>query len=164
MRTTVKHPVWGTVVYDEGFWSGKREIWINGYPLTKKDRKTFLFADGGAVKTVRVKGSYYTGLSLLLDGEELVMVEKPTWYEITASVLILVVNLIWGNSVTLCSIIPIVGGAIGGGISGVMGMLNLVAMRASKSPWVKLAIWAGMLFVTMFICFVIGLLILAFIA
>ena len=39
------------------------------------------------------------------------------WYEYILALIIPIFVLTWGNSVYLCSIFPIVGGAIGGAIS-----------------------------------------------
>ena len=75
-----------------------------------------------------------------------------------------VLIIVWGNNVALCSIVPIVGGAIGGAISGVMGVLNLYAMRSVKNVGIKLAIFAGMLVATFGICYVLALLLLSALA
>ena len=60
-------------------------------------------------------------------------------------------------SAALCSIIPIVGGAIGGA----MAVTNLTMMRNAKSLQAKIDVWLGMLVGTFFICFPIAYLILS---
>ena len=46
------------------------------------------------------------------------MKKKNSVFEIVLSILIFAFVMVWGNSAKLCAIFPIVGGAIGGGISG----------------------------------------------
>ena len=65
--------------------------------------------------------------------------------------------LVWGNVPALCEIIPVVGGAIGGGISGLMACITLFLMRNTKKVSHKLLIWLGFLIGTFTICFAIAL-------
>ena len=99
----------------------------------------------------------YTGICLKI-GEETVEVEqKATWYETACSISVFVLIMVWGNSSYLCSIVPIVGGAIGGAVSGAMGFTNLLLMKACKNVALKLAVWAAMLIATLIVCFVLAL-------
>ena len=78
------------------------------------------------------------------------------WYEICCSALICVFVLTWGTSPSLCRIFPIVGGAIGGGISGMTACMNLFLMRETKKVSFKLLIWLGMFLGTIAVCFLIA--------
>ena len=78
-----------------------------------------------------------------------------TWYEIACSISIFALILVWGNSEYLYSILPVVGGAVGGA----MGFMNLLAMKSCKSVPAKLAVWVAMLLATLFLCFAVALVI-----
>ena len=95
-------------------------------------------------------------MKLVIGGETIALVPAATWYEIVCSVLIFAFVLVWGNSVALCSIFPIVGGALGGAVSGAMAIVNLYVMKSVKNIWVKLGLWLGFLVATLAICFVLA--------
>jgi len=70
--------------------------------------------------------------------------------------------LIWSNSTALATaFFPIVGGAIGGAISGLTACLCIMLMKNTKKIWLKLLIWAGLLFATVLVCYLIAALILS---
>ena len=158
MRSIVQHETLGPIVYEESFWLGKKKILINNTPLIKQNKKLFLYPMGETSKTVQVTGNFATGTKLVIDGETIEMTPSAKWYEIACSVFIFVLNIIWGNSVALCTILPIAGGAIGGAISGVLALANVVAMKSVKSVPLKLVIWLGMVVAMLFLCFVAALL------
>lgn len=78
------------------------------------------------------------------------------WYEIVLSVLPVALILIWGNSAALVSIVPVVGGALGGLISGIIAVLNLLIVKGVKPIWLKILISIGMLAAAFLLCFLIG--------
>ena len=155
MRSIMQHETLGPIVYEENFWTGKKNILINNTPLIKQKKKLYLYSDGTTSKTVHVMGNFVTGTKLVIDGETIEITPRAKWYEIACSIFIFALNMIWGNSVALCSIFPIVGGAIGGGISGIIAMGNLLAMKSVKSVALKLVIWLAMLAAMLFICFLV---------
>jgi hypothetical protein len=63
--------------------------------------------------------------------------------------------MIWGNSQALCSIIPMVGGAIGGGLSGLAGVL-CVSMMREKTTGQKILISLLATVITFLICAALG--------
>ncbi len=157
MKATIQHSIYGEITYDESFWSGKKTLFVNGTPLDKMDKKTFALNREGRKILFSIQGNFLSGTKLLVDGESLQITPPAKWYEIACSVFIFVLILIWGNSVALCSILPVVGGAIGGGISGMMAILNLFAMKSTQKLWLKLVIWLVILLATFFICFEIAM-------
>lgn len=72
------------------------------------------------------------------------------------SVLPFALILIWGNSAALVSIVPVVGGALGGLISGIIAVLNLLIVKGVKPIWLKILISIGMLAAAFLLCFLIG--------
>ncbi len=153
MNKVVKSDKYGEITYNENFWIGRKNVSINGTPLKKIDKNTFETADS---QRVVVKGNYLYGVKLLFGADSVQIMPTVKWYEIVLALLPLVFDLVWGNSVTLCGIIPIVGGAIGGLISGLMAAVSLLLMRMFDSPWVKIGIGLAMLAATFGICAAIG--------
>ena len=160
MIKTIVHPVWGKVTYEESIWSGAKYLYINGQPLMKLDRNTFLVNKEEKIYAY-VKGSYLSGVTVVIKGEAMEIIPKAKWYEWISCVLIFVLNLVWGNSRALCSIVPIVGGAVGGAISGLAMVLYMYFVRKTRKWWKKLLIWLGVMAGTFLVCFVVASLILA---
>ena len=157
MKRIIEHPVYGQIEYNENIWTGKKDISINGVKLIKDKKNTYIYDTGENKISVSVQGSVFAGIQLVV-GKDIIEIEKKSaWYETACSIAIFVLVLIWGNNTYLCSIVPIIGGAIGGAISGGMGILNLRAMKSVKNVAVKLAVWLAMLIATLGICFVFGI-------
>ncbi len=121
----------GLVEYDENFWTGKRTIKINGVLLTKKDKKTYIYNDGNERKSITVKGVYVSGITLIMDGVEVELEEKPKWYEYLFMILILVGG------------IAFIGGAVGGAIGGILAFGYMALSKPQKNPAVKIALGIG---------------------
>ncbi len=68
--------------YTENFWTGKRTIIVNSTELEKQNKRTFLMtAEDGTVKQCSVTGSFLTGVKLVIEGGETVVLAKNTWYD-----------------------------------------------------------------------------------
>ena len=157
MKQIIEHPVYGQIKYSENIWTGKRDISINGVKLIREKKNVYIYDTGENKISVSVQGSIFAGIQLAV-GKDIIEIEKKSaWYETACSIAIFVLVLIWGNNTYLCSIVPIIGGAIGGAISGGMAILNLRAMKSVKNVAVKLAVWLAMLIATLGICFVLGM-------
>lgn len=46
MSITIPHAKYGTIVYDENIWTGKRTLLCNNTPCTKLGRNSFQMEDG----------------------------------------------------------------------------------------------------------------------
>ena len=158
MKKVVQSEKYGEITYNENFWIGRKSVDVNGAPLKKLDKKTFETADG---ERVTVKGNYLYGVKLLIGADTIDIMPTVKWYEIVLALLPFIFVMVWGNSVALCRVVPVVGGAIGGLISGLMAAVSLLAMRSIKSVWGKIGIAAVALGVTFGICAGIGHAILA---
>ncbi len=132
MKNTILHPIYGPISYEEGFWSGKKTIYIGGTQLQKVNKTTFSWFNGVRHEEVKMTGNAFLGVTLTLRGEKIVVWPKPLWYDWVLSILPLLVLLIWGNSVMLNSILPVVGGAIGAGIGGGALALGMILMRGKN--------------------------------
>lgn len=156
MKSVVNVPDIGTVEYEESIWTGKKQIAINGKPLKKIDKKTFVYNNGSGDIRVFITGNFLSGAKLLIGNKNVAVTAAAKWYEILCSVLIVAFVMIWGNSVVLCSIIPIIGGGIGGAISAMFAIFNLFLMKSTKNVLLKLLIFVGMFVANFAVCFMIG--------
>ena len=152
MKTTVCSESFGEIIYEENAWTGKKDLSINGVQLNKTSKKTFEYNNGESVTTVTLKGSVMSGVTATIGDETVKIVTAPQWYEIALSVFIFAFVLVWGNSVALCSIFPIVGGAIGGAISGALAVVNLMVVKNIKNIGGKILVSIGIFVLTVAIC------------
>lgn len=149
MKQTIQHETYGEILYEESVLSGKKSIAMGGVPLEKVSKKEFKMQDG---TTVTVNGNFLLGATVNVKGETIGLFPKVKWYEIVLCILPLLLTLTWGNSTTLCAIIPVVGGAIGGAIGGIFSVLGLYGIRLVKPIWLKILIALVSLGATFGIC------------
>ena len=149
MKSTVIHPTLGEITYEENFWTGKKQLAINGVLLQKQNKKTFAYATAEGTLLFQIKGSAVSGAKLIFGNEVLQLTPPPTWYEILCTVLF-IIPILWGNIVSLCEIFPIIGGAIGGAVYGVMALVTLTVMKEMPKVWQKLLVFA-LLFLASFV-------------
>lgn len=153
MRLVIEHADHGIIEYDESFWTGKKSLYINGAPLQKVSKKVFVTPAG---ERMTVEGNYLTGSYISSGTDRIQLAPAVKWYEVVLSLLPFVFILIWGNSVSLCEIVPVIGGGIGGFISGVMSVTNLFLIKSVKPVWLKIFITAGMFAGTFLVCFLMA--------
>ena len=154
---TFEHEKYGTITYDENFWSGKKKIFFGDVELIKKAKKLYVWNDGENDVEVRLQGGYLSGVKIYIGNEEICVIPQPQWYEVACSIFIFAFVLVWGNSVALCSIFPIVGGAIGGAVSGLGAVISLLLMKKAKTISGKLFAWLCTFVATLLICFIIAI-------
>lgn len=164
MKLQLSHDTYGELVYDENFWTGKRRITVGGKELTKSKRNTYVYKDLNTSITVVLKGSLLFGLTAKINDEaEQVLALPPKWYEFVIVACIFSIGIILGNFPVHLAF-PVVGGAVGGGISGVMAVLALLLMKPVKKVNLKILIGIGVLALNFFVCHVVALLFLAALA
>lgn len=154
MKYEINSDKYGNIIVTESFWTGKRKVYINGRPLNKIDKSTFIFHTEEETISASISGNYFTGVVLSIDKEQFIIQMRPKWYEYVISILIPVFIIIWGNSVTLCTIFPIIGGGIGGAIGGLFMMLSLMLMCRTKKILYKILIGIGMLLSSVLLCYI----------
>ena len=160
MKEYIQHPIYGEIVYNESFWTGKKALTINGVDAQPVSKKEFT-AEG---KKLVIIGSSLMGLKLQIDNDIVEISSKPKWYEIALAFLPLIFLLTWGNSAALCSVFPVVGGAIGGALGGIGSITSLLLMKKAKSLLTKMLIGIGAFVVTVLIAFVLALVMVLLIA
>lgn len=100
-------------MYFESFWTGKKELKVNGIPLTKIGKKRF--QDGN--KNYDIKGNFLTGVTVTTDDESVSIIRNLKVYEY---ILVFLPLYIIGFG--------IFGGAIGGGIAGALGAVCAISI------------------------------------
>lgn len=163
MEKVIQHEKYGVVVYNENFWTGKPKIFIGGTLLNKISKRTFEYIDGENKIIVIVKGNMLKGVQLVIGSDVITVQDPPKWYEYVLSVFIFVFNLVWGNIPACVAIIPIVGGALGGFFSALFAMLNLLFMRKTEKLWLKLLLFVIFFALSILVCFLLALIVLAII-
>ena len=158
MKEIVQHSIYGEIVYNESFWTGKKALMINGVDAKPISKKEYMVNEKRAI----LKGSFLTGSTLLIEGETIQLSPKAKWYEIILAIIPFLFLLTWGNSASLCSIFPVVGGAIGGALGGVGAVISLFLMKTQKNPIVKTVVGIIVAVATILIAFVLALAILSF--
>ena len=112
------------LVYEEGFWTGKRKITYDGIELVKIKRNLYEYKVEDKTETFEVKGNQLFGATITMFGNTIQLARKLTWYEILMSVLVFVPCVLFGA----------IGGAIGGGL----GMTNIVIIRQVDKLYLKI--------------------------
>ncbi len=157
MKEVINNEKFGEIIYTESAWTGKKGLVMSGKELEKVDRNSFKTEDG---KMVNLTGNYFAGVKMTLDGETIILSQGLKWYDYVLSILPFVLIMIWGNSVALCEIVPVIGGVIGGLISAVFCFVNLFILKQLKNVWLKILVSVATLGVTFLICYLIALAIL----
>ena len=157
MQVTVNHNFFGTITYTESFWTGKKEIYFGQFPLVKQSKNTYLMPGGDPNAVVTVKGNFLTGVSLVLGSETIRLTPAPKWYEWVLALLPLIFICVWGNSVPLCMIFPIVGGALGGAIGGLAFVFGLLFMKKTERIAYKLLIGLGIFVAAVLSCYALAI-------
>ena len=157
MKESIQHPVYGQIVYEESFWTGKKSITVNGVSAPVVSKNKFMI-DG---KEATLKGNFAGGVSMSIEGETIQLTPKSKWYESALAVIPLVFLLTWGNSVELCAIFPVVGGALGGLLGAIGGIMSRNYMRRQKNPLLKVLIGLVAAAATIFVAYLLALVLIA---
>jgi hypothetical protein len=132
MKKIMQHPVYGEIVYEESLWTGRKTLSVNGTVLQKVSKDTYSIPLGDESTRGILKGNVLTGVCLNISGEDIWIVPKAAWLDWVLSALPFMVIMLWGNNPRLCSIFPVVGGAIGGALGGVGAVITMLFVRSKK--------------------------------
>lgn len=157
MQKVINHPTYGQIIYEESAWTGKRTLTLNG-TVANKIAKNIFSLNG---MQIVLKGNATSGLVMLINGENIELYEKTAWYEWALSIIPFIFLLTWGNSVELCKIFPVVGGAIGGAIGGVAIIASIACMKLTKKPIKKVLIGLGVAVAAILVAYLIALMIIS---
>ena len=148
---------YGRIIYEENIWTGRKKIFVNNHLCVKQSKNEYLYSKDDKHIYITISGNPITGQKMHIDRQEFVLFPSPKWYEVLIAVLTFVIALAWGNSPLLVRIFPIVGGAIGGGVSGVMTFFSIYFMKMVKKPLYKILIGFGFFVGLMLLLFLLGM-------
>jgi hypothetical protein len=148
MKYVVMHDVYGEIRLEEGFWTSKKLVSINGVALKqigkmRRGQCTYEYETEEGTKQVTAKGAFTTGIQLTIDGETIQMDKGAAWYEFAACALMWIVMLVWGIVPNLYAIWPVLGGALGGALHAILALTAMLGMKSTKNIALKFAIWIG---------------------
>ena len=160
MIQEIKNEKYGTITYEESLLTGKKNVYFNGVKAQKTGKNTFVInmkqvVDGEVKEETLVftlSGSLLSGVSLVIGYEVVTIIPKSKWYEYVLFFLPVAIIIVWGNSAELCQIVPVVGWAIGGFISGLFSVLALSFSKRTKNVFLKVLIGLASLVVTFIVC------------
>ena len=164
MKVIVENKKYGIIEYNENFWTGKKEIYVDGRLLKKQTKDKYVYRTDEEELVVRIKGNYLSGVTLTIIDTYVEIIPKTTPVEYILAILPLIFVIVWGNSPYLCSIFPVVGGAIGGGIAGLIGAVGILFMKKTKSVIEKILVGLVALAVAVLTCFIVAVSILSALA
>ena len=153
MKEIIQHEKYGTIEFSEGTVLGNREIVINGQPLTKKSNKVFYLADNTKIK---VEGNLFTGVKLNIDGEMVQITPAGKWYELAIYIAGFVLLMVWSNSIPLLTILPMIGGGIGGLLYAIPAVLGFSVSVKQKNPILKATITLCSVLLGLILCVIMG--------
>jgi len=159
MKKTIVIAGLGRVTYEESFWTGKNKVYVNDVLATKLNKKTFEYypdPKSNETDTINLQGNFLTGVAFNIQNASYQVIEKLKWYEILIAVLTFAFTIVWGNSIALAAIFPIVGGAIGGAIAGLCALSGLVVCKSLPKAWQKVLVLMGFFVLNVLLGYIAG--------
>ena len=157
MKSSVVHPTYGELLYEENFWTGKKKIYLNGYEASPVSKNFFRSTEGYAIT---IKGNFISGVKVTIANETVQLIPAIKWYDVVLAILPALLCIVWGNVTALWNIFPIANGAIGGVVSGMFTGMALLAVKRARFVF-KILIAIALTAISFFICHLIVLLILS---
>lgn len=151
----------GKGLYLENFWTGKKQIFINDVELTKENKNTFSGVVGRNNVILNIKGNFLSGLELSCGGQNITVIEKTKWYEYMFAIIAMVLCIVWGNNIDLVMIVPTIGGAIGGALSGLGFVMTIICSKLTTKPAYKVLVGLAGIAGTFLACYLGALIYLA---
>lgn len=134
-----------TLIYQEGFWTGKRTISYDGTPLTKVKRNIFEYKTEETTEYFEIKGNQLIGVTINMLGKDVEVSRKLTWYEIVLSILVFIPCILFG--------------AVGGAVGGALGFTNIMVIRSLDKTWVKIVVSVEFIAISLLLSYVLAVLV-----
>lgn len=158
MKFTVNSEKYGKIEYFESAWTGKKSLTIADRPLVQTSKDSFVHKTTIGDLGVKINGSYMRGVTIDIAGDKIEIIEKPKWYVLTLIILFAIIPIAWANVPSLVKILPIVGGAIGGGFVGVCAVASYMLTRIVKKPIHKILVTIAVFLISIAILYLLGIL------
>lgn len=134
-----------TLIYQEGFWTGKRTISYDKTPLTKVKRNIFEYKTEETTENFEIKGNQLVGVTINMLGKDVEVSRKLTWYEIVLSILVFIPCILFG--------------AVGGAVGGALGFTNIMVIRSLDKTWVKIVVSVEFIAISLLLSYVLAVLV-----
>lgn len=134
-----------TLIYQEGFWTGKRTISYDKTPLTKVKRNIFEYKTEETTEYFEIKGNQLIGVTINMLGKDVEVSRKLTWYEIVLSILVFIPCILFG--------------AVGGAVGGALGFTNIMVIRSLDKTWVKIVVSVEFIAISLLLSYVLAVLV-----
>ena len=121
-----------TLTFSQSFWLGKTGLSLNGKPLTKKNKTTFLLEEEDKeAKEFKIEGNMFKGIRVISSelSSPVEVCKKLTTLELVLFIL-----------PCIPAVCFLTGGLIGGALAGLIVILNLYAVRFIQRKWLKILI------------------------
>ncbi len=158
MKNIVNDSKYGQIIYEESFWTGKKNLTINNEKFLKISKNVYsgmLNENDEEPACVELNGNYLKGATIRVNSQIIEVVPKIKWYEIILILLPFIIDMI----LSFVPIIPILGGALGALVTFLAGILELTLMRNTTSIAMKILIAILGLILSLGLCLIIGIII-----
>ena len=152
MKFVVNNENIGTIEYRESFWTGKKEIIINGTPLKKISKQDFMYTIDGENKVTKLTGNFLSGATITINGKVIQVVPKIGVFEVLVLIFAFFLPLVLSCINAFVVVVPLIGGMIGGVVYCLVSLTGITFIKQSKSSLIKLIIFM----VTTIASFIIG--------
>lgn len=164
MKFIVMNEKIGTIEYRESFWTGKKELILNGTPLKKISKQEFVYNINEEDKVTRINGNFLSGASVIIDGQVIQIVPKIGPFEILILIFAFFLPLICSSIEAFAVVVPLVGGAIGGLVYAAICLVGITFVKQSKSILAKFISFIGTTIVSFIVGAIVGAILVVIIA
>ncbi len=160
MKSVILTEKYGEIIFDENFWTGSRKVFVNGVQLKKMNKKTFVGEIGGVQTTAVITGGFLSGAIIDINGEKYRLTESAKWYDYVFAFMWVAVYIVLSVTPAFYTMVPIVGGALGGAIAGIGAALSLYTIKPMKNIAAKFAVSLAFFVGVMLVNFALAMIIL----
>ena len=147
----------GTVEAYQNWLTGRFSFSVNQQALTKTSKNLYEGGEGEKKISITLQGNVFNGYKFSLNEQQYSITEPIQWYLYILACIPFVMTMVLGNSQDLAkSGFYYVGGAVGGGISGLFSGITLLVFSYTPNKWKRILIALVSIALTFAVCFGIG--------
>ena len=141
MTTVFNDPEIGNIEFSYNSFTGRYNACINGVKATRIEKKVLFVSLPQNSYKIYIYGNLFSGIWFSVKEKMFVVTEKCPWYVYVLGVIPFVMTMVLGNLPMLVDAgFYYVGGAIGGGISGLFSALAIVFAAFTRKHIFRLLI------------------------
>ncbi len=160
MKASILTEKYGEIILEESFWTNSKKISVNGVPLKKINKKTYVDNIGQAQITAVISGGFISGAVIDINGEKFRLTEGAKWYDYVFTFMWVAIYIAWSAIPQLYMTFPVVGGAIGGVVAGIAAAGTIYIIKPMKNIAAKFAVSLGIFVGMMLVNFALAMVIL----